>query len=304
MKMLNVLALAGLLWSGAAAQAELVASGVDSAENTLQTSSQRMFASSNGAFYEVTKTAGGWAKAELSYKFKDGHSGTCYFLGITEYAGMVYTLCTESAINPLAKKHLFGFGLNDIRAQLTELGELKGMALPNGLAADGSGNLYAADSGLPLLPGAIHKIALTGTYSMGPQSVFHRFLACKPNGMRFSNGKLYVSVNPFSYVGLSQLLRYDLGASGLSNKAVVYASWSFLDDFALVKGGMVAAEFFGGRIVHITEEGKLLHTASFAQPSSVSIATAPAFGPGSLFVTERGNGKIMHLDNGWGLLPR
>lgn len=29
--------------------------------------------------------------------------------------------------------------------------------------------------------------------------------------MRFSNGKLYVSVNPFSYVGLSQLLRYDWG---------------------------------------------------------------------------------------------
>lgn len=304
MKMLNILAVAGFLLSGGAAQAELVASGVDSAENTLQTSSRRMFASSNGAFYEVSKTASGWAKTELGYKFKDGHNGSCYFLGITEYAGMVYTVCTESSINPLARKHLFGFGVNDTNPQLTELGELKGMALPNGLTADGNGNLYVADSGLPLLPGAIHKIPLAGPYLMGTKSVFHSFVACKPNGLRFSNGKLYVTVNPFSYVGLSQLLRYDLTPGGLTNKAVIYASWSFLDDFALVKGGMVAAEFFGGRIVHITEEGKLLHSASFAQPSSVSMATAPAFGPGSLFVTERGNGNIMRLVTDWGLLPR
>jgi hypothetical protein len=304
MKMLSILAVAGFLWWGGAAQAELVTSGVDSAENTLQTSSQRMFASSTGAFYEVTKTASGWTKTELSYKFKDGHSGSCYFLGITELAGMVYTVCTESTINPLAKKHLFGFGVNDISPHLTELGELKGMALPNGLTTDGSGNLYVADSGLPLLPGSIHKIPLTGPYSMGTKSVFHSFAACKPNGLRFSNGKLYVSVDPFSYVGLSQLLRYDLTPGGLTNKAVIFTSWSFLDDFALVKGGAVAAEFFGGRIVHITEEGKLLHSASFAQPSSVSMATAPAFGPGSLFVTERGKGNIVRLVNDWGLLPR
>lgn len=304
MKILNILAVAGLLLSGGAAQAELVASGVDSAENSLQASSQRIFASSNGAFYEVSKTASGWAKTELPYKFKDGHSGSCYFLGITEYAGMVYTVCTESSINPLAKKHLFGFGVNDGAPQLTELGEIKNMALPNGLTADASGNLYIADSGLPLLPGAIHKIQLSGAYSMGPQSVFYSFVACKPNGLRFSGGKLYVSVDPFSYVGMSQLLRYDLTPGGLTNKAVVYTSWSFLDDFALVKGGVVAAEFFGGRIVHVSESGSLLHTASFAQPSSVSLATAPAFGPGSLFVTERGNGNIVRLPNSWGLLPR
>lgn len=304
MKTFNLLAMAGLLFVASAAQAELVVSGVKSAENTIQTSNQRMFASSEGAFYEITKSGSAWAKTALPAKFKDGHSGSCYFLGITETAGMVYTVCTESALNPLAKKHLFGLNIHQSTPQLTEIGELKGMALPNGLAADASGNLYAADSGLPLLPGAIHKITLAGSYAIATQNVFYSFVACKPNGLRYSSGKLYVTVDPFSYVGMSQLLRYDLGANSLSNKAVIYTSWSFLDDFTLVDGGIIAAEFLAGRIVHINENGKVLHTAGFSQPTSISVATAPAFGPGSLFVTERGNGAIMRFVNDWGIKPR
>lgn len=292
-----------MLMCASFAHAEPAATNVKHAENTIQTGNQRLFASSDGAVYELTLGSAGWSKTPVPARFKDGAAHYCYFLGIAETAGMVYTMCTEDALNPLAKKHLFGLD-SALPAQLTEVGELKNMALPNGLAADGSGNLYAADSGWPLLPGTIQKITLAGPYSIASQATFHNFVLCKPNGVRFANGKLYVSTNPFSYLGLSQLLRYDLGANGLSNKTQVYSSLAFLDDFALVDGGAVVAEFLGARIVHINENGGELHQASFSQPTSVTLLSAPQFGAGSLLVTERSNGDIQHFANSWGLRPR
>lgn len=294
--------LAALACGGA--RAEVIASGVSSAENTIQTSNQRLFASSDGAFYELTLDSLGWHKTPVDVAFKDGKPRPCYYLGITESAGTVYTVCTESNLDPLAKKHLFGLDPYQAAARLVEAGELSGVALPNGLAADRSGNLYLADSGLPLLPGAIHKITLSGAYAIATQGVFHSFIACKPNGLKQDAGRLYVSVNPFSYLGLSQLLRYDIGATGLANKASIYDSWGFLDDFALVQGGVVVAEVLGGRISHVSEAGTVLHTAGFSQPTSATLLTAPAFGVGNLLVTERGNGTVNRFNSGWGLAPR
>ncbi|MEW9897215.1 hypothetical protein ABWL39_01070 [Chitinivorax sp. PXF-14] len=285
-------------------RAEVIASGMSAAENTFQTSNQRLFASSDGAFYEITRDGLGWHKMPVVAAFKDGGNRPCYYLGITESAGTLYTVCTESNFDPLARKHLFGLDPYQAVPRLTEAGELGGVALPNGLAADRSGNLYLADSGLPLLPGVIHKITLAGAYTIATQSVFHRFAACKPNGLKHDADRLYVSVNPFSYIGLSQLLRYDIGATGLANKASVYTSWAFLDDFALVRGGAVIAEFLGGRISHVSEAGAVLHTAAFSQPTSATLLTAPAFGAGSLLVTERGKGTINRFDSGWSLAPR
>lgn len=287
-----------------AAHAELVATDVAYAENTIQTSNQRLFASADGAFYELTLAAGNWYKTMVPFSFKDGRARPCYFLGIAESAGTVYTLCTEDSFNPLARKYLFGLDIYQATPQLREVGELDRIALPNGLAADSGGNLYAADSGMPLLPGSIRKITLANPYAIATQTTLHNFIACKPNGLRYANGKLYVSVNPFSYVGLSQLLRYDLGANGLSNQASLYSSLGFLDDFALVEGGAVLAEFLGGRIVHVNEQGAELHQAGFSQPTSVTLLTAAPFGSGNLLVTERGRGNIQRFINNWGLRPR
>lgn len=302
MRFLIPLALA--LCMSIAAHAEVVATGVRYAENSIQTSNQRLFVSSDRAFYELTAGAAGWNKTAVPVQFKDGNARHCYFLGITETMGRVYTLCTEDAINPFAKKRLFGLDIQQAAPQLIEAGELQGMALPNGLAADNAGNLYAADSGLPLLPGTIQKITLAGPYTIATQTTFHRYLTNKPNGLRHANGKLYVTVNPFSYLGISQLLRYDIGASGLSNCTTIYTSLAFLDDFTLVQGGAVLAEFLGGRIVHVNEQGSELHRATFSQPTSARLLTAPQFGPGSLLVTERANGNVHRFSTMWGLQPR
>ncbi|GAB3542342.1 hypothetical protein GCM10027343_14150 [Noviherbaspirillum agri] len=274
------------------------------AENTLQTSNQRLFASSDGAFYELVLGAGSWRRLTVPVLFKDGRTRRCYFLGITESAGMVYTACTENALNPLAKKYLLALDMYQPAVRLQEVGELRDMALPNGLAADSSGNLYIADSGMPFLPGTIQKVTLAAPFAIATQTVLHHFAAYKPNGLRYASGKLYVTVNPFSYVGMSQLLRYDLGTNGLSNPAPIYSSLAFLDDFALVDSGAVVSEFLAGRIVHVDERGSELHHAVFSQPTSVSLLTAATYGAGNLLVTERNRGSVHRFINNWGLRPR
>ena len=298
------LALVALLFASLAARAEPIATEITSAENAIETSNQRLFVSSDGAFYELAFGNAGWTKTKVPAVFRDGANRSCYFLGIAEVNGRVYTVCTADHVNPLAKKFLLALDTFDTAPMLQEVGELHGIALPNGLTIDNAGHLYVADSGLPLLPGSIQKITLASAYTISTQTTFHRFLAFKPNGLRYAQGKLYVTVNPFSYIGVSQLLRYDLHPDGLHNETVLYKSLAFLDDFALVEGGAVMAEFLGGRITHVSEHGTELHRAGFTQPTSVSLLTAPAYGAGNLLVTERSTGNVHRLMNSWGLRPR
>lgn len=298
------LVMAALLLASLAANAEPLATQVTSAENAIETGNHRLFASSDGALYELAFGSDGWNKVRIPAVFRDGVNRSCYYLGIAETNGRVYTVCTTDHLNPLAKKYLLALDTFDASPQLHEVGELQGISLPNGLAVDHAGNLYVADSGLPLLPGTIQKITLASAYTISTQTSFHRFLAFKPNGLRYAQGKLYVTVNPFSYIGVSQLLRYDLQPDGLRNETALYKSISFLDDFTLVEGGAVMAEFLGGRITHVSERGAELHRAGFKQPTSVSLLHAPAYGPGNLLVTERSTGSVHRFVNSWGLRPR
>lgn len=302
--MRKLFAVATLLFASLAAHAELVATGMASAENAIETSNQRLFVSSDGAFHEVSPGANGWTSTQVPAHFRDGVQRACYFLGIAETAGRVYTVCTADNVNPLARKFLLALDAHEAEPHLHEVGELHGIALPNGLAADAAGNLYLADSGLPLLPGTIQKITLAGAYTISTQTTLHRFFAFKPNGVRFANGKLYVTVNPFSYIGVSELVRYDLEPGGMRNETTLYKSMSFLDDFALVEGGAVMAEFLGNRITHVNERGTELHREGFSQPTSVSLLNAPVYGAGNLLVTERASGNVIRFVNTWGLRPR
>jgi len=286
------------------ARAELVASDAKYAENTIQTSNQRLFLSSDGGFYELTRDSAGWHKNMLPAIFRDGVARPCYYLGIAETAGTVYTVCTENFSNPFAKKYLMGLNIYQPAPQLIEAGQLTGMSSINGLDADGSGNLYAADPGLPLLSGKIIKITMAGSHTIATQNVFHRFIASKPNGIRYAGGKMYISTNPTTYIGTSELMRYDLGANGLYNARTIFKSLWFLDDFMLVQGGAVVTEFLGGRLTHINESGSVLHRASFSQPTSITLLSASTYGSGSVLVTRRDAGEVHRLASNWGLLKR
>lgn len=288
------------------AQGQVVASGVNRAENAIQTSNQRLFVSSDGGFYELTVNGGVWSKTPVAATFASGKTAACYYLGVAETAGMLYTLCAENWGIPLSPNHLLGFSIYDTAPHLVEIGPLQGMVSPNGLAADSSGNLYAVDSGLLGLPGAIHKITLAGSNAIATQSVFYQYDLWKPNGLKISGGSLYVSLDPLTYAGLSKLVRYDLGSNGLSNQTAIYDSLWVLDDFTLVQGGVVIAEDLG-YVTHVGENSRILHRQAFpilTVPTSVALLTAPPFGAGSLLVTEMGTGNAIRLANNWGLQAR
>ncbi len=277
-------------------QAQVIATQIKSAENSLRTANQRLFISSAGALYELRQLPdnGGWQRNALQINPVDGRVPDCYFLGMAENAGMVYAVCAENIYQPNGARYLYAF---DSRAngtpQANAIATLPGVAFPNGLAADGKGSLYLADSGAVLLPGSLRKLVLQNDGRLVSLSTLHQFPLCKPNGVKLDGTRLYVSVNPVSYVGESQLLRYELSASGLLNKNVLATSWSVLDDFALVKGGLLLTDFLGGNIRWIAENGNELGRKSVSQPTSVSLL------PGQLLVTERGNGDVRLLANDW-----
>ena len=91
---------------------------------------------------------------------------------------------------------------------------------------------------------------------------------------------------------------------GLTNKTTIYTSWGLMDDFALVKGGVVLAENLGGDIVHVGEGGNVMQRASFTTPTSVTFLAPPAVSYGDLLLTEMWRGKVKRLINDGGLETR
>lgn len=298
--------LASLFGAGMAhASTQLVdqVGGLSKAENAIQTTTGRTFVSTKGALYEIAQDAWGNRSASpLPIKLSTGAS-TCYFTGLTEYASTLYATCAENTLLPSAPKHLLAMDLSVPSAPLKEIASLHDSGFPNGLAADGAGHLYYANTTL-LSPGAIWRITLSGRFTVAQEQEFYKFPICTANGLKFWQNHLYVGTNPPTFVGPSQVLRYDVTASGLSNKVIVYTSWNVIDDFELVQGGLVVAEYLGNKVSHISETGTVLHTASFSSPTSPHVVQDAARGQQELLVTEAGANRASWLTTDWGLSPR
>lgn len=268
----------------------------------------KVYVSTDGALYALTGSGSNWQSAKLAVSYRNGASADgCAFTGMTTMGQRVYAVCSENVTSPSAKKHLFSLNFASPSPAFNEISEISNVALPNGLTNDGNGNLYLADHGAPLLPGKIVKLTLSGADTLASQSTIHNFFGCKANGVKFSNGKLYVTLNPFSYIGLSQLYRYDVGSSSLSNGKPIYSSWNFLDDFALVNDGFLIADYLGGRVLHVKEDGSVDGAALTdpTLPSSVTLSD-----DGKLLVTHRqttllatgATGSVHVYDSLWGNL--
>ncbi|MEN8321219.1 hypothetical protein [Acinetobacter junii] len=292
----------GMLF-GSTVHAEVILSGVSSAENSLLTSTNRIFVTGDQKVYELTKSADNqWNKqAILAYK-TNGQSITCDFLGITEMQGKVYAVCADRVLNPFSTKRLFSLDLSSASPTLNEVGQIENTTLINGLTNDGNGNLYIADSSI-LGPGKILKLRI-GTGGVSQRTVLQYILA-KPNGLKLDAGRLYVSLNAVTLLGHTQIARYDVSGERLVNGRTLYSSLSFFDDFSLVKNGLVITDFLTGQVKHIDENtGRVLHQSSFISPSSVLVGQQPILPRGTLLVTEKLLGTVYRYDNTWGLEPR
>ncbi|MGE5452326.1 MAG: hypothetical protein ACM3VZ_10865 [Acidobacteriota bacterium] len=279
--------------------------GLKKAENAIQTSTGRSFVSTDGALYEMKESAAGlWSASPVPTRFAQTSTRSCYFTGLTEYASTLYAVCAENTLMPFAPKHLLALDLAQPNAPLQEIAALHDTGFPNGLASDGAGHLYYANTTL-LSAGAVWRITLAGRFAVSEEKEFYKFPFCTANGMKFSQNRLYVGANPPTFVGLSQILRYDVGASGLSNKAVIYESWNVIDDFELVQGGLVVAEYLANKVTHVSESGQVLHAATgFSLPTSTHLMWDPVRAQRQLWVTEAGANRATWLSTDWGLSPR
>ncbi|WP_338849155.1 hypothetical protein V8J88_09405 [Massilia sp. W12] len=274
-----------------------IGNGVNHAENSLHSANGRWFVSSQGQLYEFWRNGAKWEKRTLPLATVDGAVPDCYFLGMAETASQVYTVCALDIYNAHGKRYLMRFDSRDNGAPQVKLAaQLSGVAFPNGLAADAQGNLYLADSGPLLLPGNLRKLSMQDGQLTNSQ-VLHQFPLCKPNGLKIDGKRLYVSLNPVTYLGKSQLLRYELGPFSLQNKLEIASSWSVMDDFALVKGGVLLADFLGGKLRWVMENGAEAGVKPLKQVTSVSVSAA------GLLATQR-SGQVQWLENDWQLQPR
>ncbi len=300
--------LASMLAGASHADPQVIAqvSQLNKAENALQTSTGRTFVSTKGAVYELIESSGGqWAAQALSARLSNNQPLTCYFTGLAEYANTLYAVCTENNLLAFAPKHLMAMDLSQPNSSMQEIAALHAWGLPNGLASDGAGHLYYANTAV-LTPGAggVWRITLSSRFAVAEEKAFYTFALCSANGLKFYQNKLYVGTNPVTVLGLSQLLRYDVSATGLSNKAVLYESFNTIDEISLVQGGLLIAEYLGNRIVHTSEIGQVVHSASFASPTSAHVINDRARGKPVVLVTEAGANRASLIANDWNLLPR
>lgn len=291
-------------WVSAAASTVAQLGGLPQAENSIQTSSGRTFISTNGALFEIMTSSTGKAAIPVPTRYANAGTTRCYFTGLAEYAGTLYANCAENTLVPTAPKHLLALDLTMPEATLTEIAELSNQGFANGLASDGAGHLYFANTS-SLGAGAIWRVTLSGRFSVAEVKAFHKLPLCSANGMKFHNNQLYVGINPPFFLGLSQILRYDVSATGLSNKAVIFQSWYVLDDFELVRDGLVTTEYLTGKVSHVSEKGKVLSTSTgFFLPTSARLVWDSASAQHQLVVTEAGANRVNWLSFDGKLRPR
>lgn len=279
-------------------------SGLKAPENGIQTSNGRRFVTSNGAVYELTYSGAAWSAKKVSATYLDGSAPSCYFTGITEMFGNVYVACTEDNMSASAKKHLLAMNISAATPALAEIYRIDALAMPNGMTSDGNGTLYLNDMGATMKAGSLYRIKINSSSptTVAEMKSFYSFSGLKPNGLKYKNSKLYITVDPTAYLGTSQLQSYSVTASGLSGKTVIYSSSNFLDDFIVVGDGFVVAEYLGSKISHISASGATLQTASFSSPTSVTFLSGSNATSGDLMVTEASSsGNVYRLINNWNL---
>jgi hypothetical protein len=278
--------------------------GISSAENAIQASDGRIFVSSNGSLYQLRQSGSSWTKTTIPVQFQDGSSHACYYLGLTEYNAAVYVVCTENSLNIYAAKHLMALDLKAGTAALQEVGALGGVGLPNGLASDGFGHLYYANTGI-LYPGNVRRITLQGRFAMVSDQAVVQYVVENPNGLKINGGQLYVGTDSVVALGVTRVLRYPLNAGGLTGSGTqVVSGLTFFDDFSLLTGsGVLLADFLLGQVDDVNESnGQTVQSFAISQPTSATVISSG--GASYLLVTQRAANQVSILSNPWGLKPR
>jgi hypothetical protein len=265
---------------------------IPGAENQLFTPEGRLFISSGSGVYEVTRDAEGAFAAALI-------SADCGFTGLAQRGNLLYAVCGNG-----------GLYAGEVTAVpvLTKIFQFEGMCIPNGTALGPDGNLYVVDEPLNISPPAnclppdpkivrlivdpvdpMHILSQEVWVQGSPLGQLHLGL---DNVLRFPNG-LVRQGNHFFGTDGGSIYRVDLMPDGSAGEVMpLFFEATAHDDLGLAgDDALVVADFFGGRILLLSQDGTLLQETDrllFSFPSSARLGRPPMFAPDDVLVTETG----------------
>ena len=169
---------------------------VPDAEDMLFTTDGRFFISGHNTIYEVTSDgAGGYQQALVD-------EGDCLYIGLEEVERWLITSCVSILrYGEIFSSRLVGFDL-DNNMNRVEVGDLPGVGIANGVEVfPGTHTLFISDSNY-VAPGTITRLELSFLTPTPTIANYNRNWLTpadglsKPNGVRMSDGYLYVSDSP------------------------------------------------------------------------------------------------------------
>jgi hypothetical protein len=254
---------------------ETLVESIAAIENSMFTSTNRLFVTGDDGVYEIVRDTAKAARATVR-----AAANGCKFAGITETHGVLYVNCYDGT-----NSSVFAATLDDAPS-FRKIYDLPGVGLANGAAADDAGRVYVADS----LHGTIWRLTIDAA---NPFTVTSRDAFSTgnlfPNGLKFFAGSIY-------YTDFLAVKRVPLLADGSAGAlATLNAQLTFLDDLYVDDAGIAVANYLFGTVEGLTPSGvDLLDTAAlFSGPSSVLPAQG-RFGLSSkdILVTEKNANRL------------
>jgi len=256
--------------------------GIKSIENQLFTKSGRLLVTGDEGIFEIVVGAGG------DYQAKPVHTGeTCWFGGITEYRDTVYANCYDMTNGNAS---LFASPVTTATDELEfrVIHSLPGVALANGLTADGNGNLFVAST----FDGKIIRLRVQDgdPLSIVAQDDFNARSGAFTNGLKYFDANLY-------WTAFTTLYAAPIKGDGTAGPTRMLSSeFTFFDDLYVDGNGIWQADYLNGTIVASEHDGTVqasTRTGSFDGPSSLQ----PAYGrlrlpPEAFLVTEKNQNRL------------
>ena len=261
---------------------------IPDAENILFLDDGRLIVSGGRNVYEITGSlAAGFEARPLSAQ-------DCGFTGLAARYGHLYAVCGES--------RLFVAPL-DAALALAPVFEFADACIPNGTVFGPDGHLYVVDEPLnPACGDELPKIMRLRIDPAQPTVVQAQetWLAGSTLGglafgtdtvMRFPTG-LAIEGNRFWATDGGSVFYVDWQPDGQAGEIVpVFFEPTAHDDLSITDGTLLVTDFFGGRILQLATDGRVLQAtaeASFASPSAVMRGQPPLFSSDDILVTEKG----------------
>lgn len=256
------------------------------AENLIFAPDGRLFVSAGAGVVQVTRDAGGaWAATPVS------DASCSSSLGLAIGGDVLYAVCSGG---------IYAGRLTSAPA-LTRIFDLVGMCLANGMALGADGNLYVVDEPLSfcvpepkivkLIVDPADPLRIVAQEPWVTGSALGQLHLGLDNVLRFPNGVQSRGASFFGTDGGS-VFRVDLNPDGSAGEVIpLFWEATAHDDLGIAGDDLIVTDFFGGRLLLLSQAGELLQETArllWVGPSSARLGQPPLFEPGDIVVTEQG----------------